>query len=518
MSNRIPKSKLFFFDTAEETSLRRLAEAAFDQVSLDALTDVVVSNPNDGEILQYNDILMAWENVPLPNQQVANLDDIGDVTITAVADEDVLTYDAGTGRWTNAPASGGPGATSLDDLTDVTLSTLVDEEVLSYDSVSGQWINIGVDKVVNLAGTTGDIQYRGTDGYFAATSGFNYTTGTNTLTVDNIRSNQYLNTGTATTIFGTGNASPVQMVTEFSGTVGVLDLIANNSTGTAVAELRLRSNQTAPLFWDGTTQSTVLHSGNVKTVGGESILGSGDIPVGSGGPVDAEDVTYDNTASGLSATDVQAAIDELAGSSVVIPDSQIVSALGNSFALKIDPQLYSPSGNFFDVKNEVASARSAHSRAFRGMSGGKWYFEVFVSGATSAQTRIGVVRPGTGANSVNVGDDGSGAGQSWAFLGDGRRGSGSFVSYGPAFGSGAVIMVACDMTPAPGSRKIWWGVNGTWASSGDPAAGTNEAFATLQEIVAPGVSPGPATCTLTLRLRSSEFSYTPPSGFSPWVT
>jgi hypothetical protein len=271
MSNRIPKSKLFFFDTAEETSLRRLAEAAFDQVSLDALTDVVVSNPNDGEILQYNDILMAWENVPLPNQQVANLDDIGDVVITAVADEDVLTYDAGTGRWINAPASGGPGATSLDDLTDVTLTTLVDEEVLSWDAGLGQWINIGAEKLVEPAGNTGDIQYCSSTGTFAATAGFNYATGTNTLTVDNIRSNQYLNTGTATTIFGTGNANPVQMVTEFSGTVGVLDLIANNSTGTAVAELRLRSNQTAPLFWDGTTQSTVLHSGNVGTFAVSSV-------------------------------------------------------------------------------------------------------------------------------------------------------------------------------------------------------------------------------------------------------
>jgi hypothetical protein len=36
------------------------------------------------------------------------------------------------------------------------------------------------------------------------------------------------------------------------------------------------------------------------------------VDVGDGGPVDAEDVGYDNTTSGLAATDVQGAIDELA--------------------------------------------------------------------------------------------------------------------------------------------------------------------------------------------------------------
>jgi hypothetical protein len=568
MSNRIPKSKLDAFDVRKEVSLRKLAESAFDQVSLDALTDVVSVNPDNGDILRYNAGLMAWENVPLPTSggnpggvdQQLQFNDNGVFGGISGSGWDGVTLNLPSSMLTQntlvlqTEASGGDvfagvGAgdsqanmfhSEFDGVTTQTHSIVISQtgpryqidaggpplgRIIAHEgnvkTVGGESIFGSGDIAVtgsSPAGTTGDIQYRSSTGTFAATAGFNYDTGTNTLTVNNIQSNQYFNTGTATTIFGTGNANPVQMVTEFSGTVGVLDLIANDSAGTAVAELRLRSNQAAPLFWDGTTQSTVLHSGNVKTVGGESILGTGDIPV-TGGPVAAEDVTYDNTTSGLAATDVQAAIDELAGQSVVIPDAQIVSALGNSFALKIDPQLYSPSGNYFDVAGESALTASAHSRAFRGASGGKWYFEVAVSGTVGGgTTSIGVVRTQTTAASSQVGSSGSGLGTSWGLLGDGRRFSGSAPAYGSAYGNGDVVMVACDMTPAAGSRKIWWGLNGTWFASGDPAAGTNEAFANLTQLVAPGVTPGTGTCTLTLRLRSSEFSYSPPSGFSPWVT
>lgn len=203
---------------------------------------------------------------------------------------------------------------------------------------------------------------------------------------------------------------------------------------------------------------------------------------------------------------------------VTIPDAQVVSALSNSFALKHDPLLYSPTGGYFDIvaPQNIASA-SAHSRAFRGDSGGKWYFEIAVAGTVvSGGTAIGVAQPSTGAEAIQTGASGTGATQSWSILGDGRKYSGSATSYGVSYAAGDVIMVAVDMSLAVGSRKIWWGKNGTWMASGDPVAGTGEAFANLPTRVCPAVTP--STAILTLRLRSAECSYSPPSGYSAWVS
>lgn len=59
-------------------------------------------------------------------------------------------------------------------------------------------------------------------------------------------------------------------------------------------------------------QDTLVSGTNIKTINGESILGSGDIVIDSGSSA-AVDVSYDNTSSGLTATNVQNAIDEVAG-------------------------------------------------------------------------------------------------------------------------------------------------------------------------------------------------------------
>lgn len=53
-----------------------------------------------------------------------------------------------------------------------------------------------------------------------------------------------------------------------------------------------------------------MHSGNTKTINGNSIVGSGNITI-SGGASTAAELSYDNATSGLTSTDVQGAIDEL---------------------------------------------------------------------------------------------------------------------------------------------------------------------------------------------------------------
>ena len=132
----IKRSKTDAFDTKQSVNIVKLAEAAFEQVSLDDLTDVVVDNPTDGDILVYNESLLAWENVP-QMEFASNLTDLGDITITSVSDGQVLTYDSGTSKWVNA--SPVTGVTTLDGLSDVVITTASTGQVLKYNGTN--WVN-----------------------------------------------------------------------------------------------------------------------------------------------------------------------------------------------------------------------------------------------------------------------------------------------------------------------------------------------------------------------------------------
>jgi len=72
--------------------------------------------------------------------------------------------------------------------------------------------------------------------------------------------------------------------------------------------------------------------------------------------------------------------------------------------------------------------------------------------------------------------DGTGAYQYQAWNGQKRGNGGSAAAYGSSWTSvGDVIGLAFDAD----NGKIWWAKNGTWQASGDPAAGSNEAFSGL---------------------------------------
>jgi hypothetical protein len=62
------------------------------------------------------------------------LDDLTDVVITEVIDGQVLKYDSTAGVWEN-----GLGATTLGDLTDISITEPAENEILSYNG--NTWIN-----------------------------------------------------------------------------------------------------------------------------------------------------------------------------------------------------------------------------------------------------------------------------------------------------------------------------------------------------------------------------------------
>jgi len=53
-----------------------------------------------------------------------------------------------------------------------------------------------------------------------------------------------------------------------------------------------------------------------------------------------------------------------------------------------------------------------------------------------------------------------------------KRTNGSNSSYGSAIANTDIFMIALDLDNA----KVWFGKNGTWFASGDPASGSNPAF------------------------------------------
>jgi hypothetical protein len=211
----------------------------------------------------------------------------------------------------------------------------------------------------------------------------------------------------------------------------------------------------------------------------------------------------DWTASGLTSADqvsdsptlnfpVISPIDYQTGSNVTISDGNLTFQNANS-----------------------GSANDA--RATFAVSSGKWYWEVEADALGQSgvgREFIGVVSPewrlGTGSAGSNFSQDSTG----YAYNTVGQKiNNGSASSYGSSLSAGDIVGVALDLD----NGKIWWSVNGTFQASGDPAAGTNEAYSGLSGTFAPAfaVDYGVATSRLIANFgQTGGLTYTLPTGFS----
>lgn len=154
------------------------------------------------------------------------------------------------------------------------------------------------------------------------------------------------------------------------------------------------------------------------------------------------------------------------------------------------------------------------ARGSMSVSSGKWYWETYVYNASSTPTIMLGVDDGQyniqgNPSSIYVG----GQTNSWSiYTTDGakRNNTTSGTSYGSTCASNDVVMCALDMD----NGKIWWGKNGTWFASGDPAAGTNAAYTNLSGYsVMPAVSVFDTASVANYNFGSRPFNYTPPVGF-----
>lgn len=161
------------------------------------------------------------------------------------------------------------------------------------------------------------------------------------------------------------------------------------------------------------------------------------------------------------------------------------------------------------VANSSASAAFRTVRATLSKSSGKFYFEVVVGSTGANDAMVGVASSGLSLTNYT----GSSA-ASWGYyqVNGNKYNNASPTAFGASYPSPATIGVAVDMT----AGKIWFAKDNTWQASGNPAAGTNEAFSGLSGSLFPAVSIYNPSRPHTGRFTAAAFAYSPPSGFTGW--
>ena len=145
---------------------------------------------------------------------------------------------------------------------------------------------------------------------------------------------------------------------------------------------------------------------------------------------------------------------------------------------------------------------------------GLWYWEATV-GSTNADSSLGIVD--ITANAFSNGS--TWFGNSGALLWRGRV-DGSQYTNGTAGTSYSSFAVNDKMMFAfkPSNGHVWWGKNGTWYNSGDPANDTGYvATVSTSTVFAPFIGAGNAF-SATFNFGATAFAYTPPTGFKSLCT
>ena len=110
--------------------------------TLDDLTNVSASSPNDGEVLTWSDASGSWVSAASgSSSMVATLDDLINVSASSPNDRDALTWDNTSGSWIAAASGSSSAVATLDDLTNVSASSPNNNDILIWNTTTGSWIS-----------------------------------------------------------------------------------------------------------------------------------------------------------------------------------------------------------------------------------------------------------------------------------------------------------------------------------------------------------------------------------------
>jgi len=159
------------------------------------------------------------------------------------------------------------------------------------------------------------------------------------------------------------------------------------------------------------------------------------------------------------------------------------------------------------VSSNTNNVSTPGIRASMAMSSGKWYWEITCGVFTTSSTwMIGVA---DSYQKISIANYTSSSSYLY-YSGNGQKYNGSGTSYGATYTTGDVIGVAYDAD----NGKIWFAKNNTWQNSGDPAAGTGEAYSGITGDKSPYVGTGLYQVESIWNFGQRAFAYTPPTGFN----
>lgn len=161
----------------------------------------------------------------------------------------------------------------------------------------------------------------------------------------------------------------------------------------------------------------------------------------------------------------------------------------------------------------VGSAGDTLVRATSGVSSGKWYFET-TAVVLGTRGKIGIAGSDVPLSSLTS----CGAAE-YTFLfwtGNKCGAGGGNIAYGSVIGTGDVVQTAVDLDEG----KIWFGVNGSWFASGNPAVGTNAAFSGISGRFSPYFfeNAGSSFTQAAFNFGQRPFVHSPPAGFRAMST
>ncbi len=158
------------------------------------------------------------------------------------------------------------------------------------------------------------------------------------------------------------------------------------------------------------------------------------------------------------------------------------------------------------VATHTGAAGYGGVRSTGSVNSGKVYAEFYLASGTYALVGLATLSANLGAF---LGSDAFGYGY---YQNTGEKGNSGLTAFGAAYSAAQVIGVAYDAD----AGEIWFAKNNVWQASGNPAAGANPAFSGVPSGLHLATTIHDVGSVMGLRCRASDFTYTPPSGFSAW--
>jgi hypothetical protein len=170
---------------------------------------------------------------------------------------------------------------------------------------------------------------------------------------------------------------------------------------------------------------------------------------------------------------------------------------------------------------DFSTSTAKYGNAFStiGLTSGKWYVEVLVSGTIGSAVKLGVSNQTTLNYLVGTEDDitpTTGVGYGYYLTNGNKATNGTTSAYGNSVASGDIVGIILDLD----NGKIWFSKNGTVQASGDPVAGTNAAFTgiTASSVWFFGGTTYTTQASFVFNFGQRPFAYTPPTGFRSLCT